>query len=107
MPAPSVAWLGVCFALLCTLACQPSARAQENCETVTLFSLADVVRPCCEAMPSGDCSGGFPSACSVTCATELAPMWQLCGEMAQDLPDDMFPDFSLAACAGPRLPHPT
>ena len=170
-----------------------------RCRTADVFSLPDVVRPCCEAMPSGDCSAGFPTHCSVTyraateypecllaadpaplangqsvangsllakgagsgyytwpiivalpglpnqsdshplpvesawdrseatttidsacdlmavmhqqppwlravfsqvtCATEIVPLWQLCGETAMAFPDDTFDGFSVAACA--------
>jgi hypothetical protein len=75
------------------------AQASVSCKTADVFSLPDVVRPCCESMPSGDCSGGFPTDCSVTCATEIVPLWQLCGETAMAFPDDTFDGFSVAACA--------
>jgi hypothetical protein len=39
----------------------------------------------------------------VTCATEIVPLWQLCGETAMAFPDDTFEGFSVAACAALAL----
>ena len=37
----------------------------------------------------------------VTCAKEIVPLWQLCGETAVAFLDDTFDGFSVAACAAP------
>ena len=57
------------YCILLLTACVPLTGAQSggSCRTADVFSLPDVVRPCCEAMPSGDCSAGFPTHCSVSC----------------------------------------
>ena len=55
-------WMFAGVALLALNALK-GATAQDNCETATLFSLPQIVAPCCEAMPAGDCSAGTSMVC--------------------------------------------
>jgi hypothetical protein len=52
--------------------------------------------------PTASLAERFPFS-QVTCATEIVPLWQLCGETAMAFPDDTFEGFSVAACAALAL----
>ena len=64
--------------------------AAQNCAISDMETLPAVVAPCCEAMPGGTCSGGFPNICSYICAESLVPFWNACDVTTQIMPDDFF-----------------